>query len=77
MGIRSIKEVRQEFADRGISISAWARSSGFSVPLVYQILSGARQPTRGQSHDIAVTLGLKQGKMGDLQDLPFIGPKAK
>ena len=65
------EEVKAEFSRRGLSISEWARKRGFSVALVYQILSGARRPTRGQSHNIAVALGLKEGEIGDIEDLPF------
>lgn len=73
--MRTPDDVRREFSKRGISISAWARANGFSVPLVYQVVSGERKAVRGQSHDIAVALGLKQGEIGNLNDLPFPGAK--
>lgn len=67
--IRTADEVRQLFQARGLSIAAWARSHGYSSQLVYQILSGRKSCLRGQSHEIAVRLGLKQGLIGALQDV--------
>lgn len=72
---RTAEDVRAEFAARGIAISEWARENGFSATLVYQVLSGARRALRGQSHDIAVALGLKDGKFGYMSDLPFLSRK--
>lgn len=34
--------IRQEFARRGVSISAWARAHGYSKQLVYQVLAGRK-----------------------------------
>jgi len=68
---RTIDEVRSEFKQTGISVSAWAQARGYSVPLVYGVLSGRRPGTRGQSHNIAVALGLKPGRIGRLDELSF------
>lgn len=65
------QEIRREFALRGLSIAEWARLRGFSTALVYQVLSGERPAVRGQSHRIAVALGLKEGVAGEISDLPF------
>lgn len=54
-------EVRQVFLDEGISVAEWARDRRFSPALVYSILRGRIHATRGQSHQIAVALGLKKG----------------
>lgn len=69
--LRTRAEVLQEFEQRGLSLSAWARREGVSAQLVYQILSGKKRGLRGQSHEIAVKLGLKDGVVGGLDDLPF------
>ena len=61
MEIKTHDQVRNEFRARGLSISGWAKRHGFSQALVYQVLSGKRKPTRGESHRIAVALGLKDG----------------
>lgn len=68
----SCEEIRNEFAQRGLSISEWARTRGFSTALVYQVISGKRKAVRGQSHRIAVALGLKDGIDADIDDLPFV-----
>ena len=39
--------------------------------LVYQVLNGSRKALRGESHKIAVELGLKAGKTGCYEDLSF------
>jgi gp16 family phage-associated protein len=52
---------RKLFEETGTSVSEWARVKGFSAVLVYQVLDGRRKCMRGQSHRIAVALGLKQG----------------
>lgn len=70
MTLRTRKQVREEFARNGRSISAWAVMHGFSAPLVLAIINDDDQnPTRkclrGNSHDIAVTLGLKEGQVAD------------
>lgn len=63
------EEVKAEFAMRGLSISAWARNHGYSAQLVYQVLDGRKRCLRGQSHEIAVRLGMKQGIIGSTKDI--------
>lgn len=53
---------RALFEASGLSVAEWARRKGFSTGLVYQVLEGRRKCLRGQSHQIAVALGLKQGE---------------
>lgn len=67
--IKTGAEVRAEFSRRGLSISAWARSHGYSAQLVYQVLAGRRGCLRGQCHEIAVRLGLKRGLIGGVADI--------
>lgn len=52
-------EVRATFVARGINIAEWARARGFSAELTRMVLSGKRKCLRGQSHQIAVALGIK------------------
>lgn len=59
--LRTPNEVRAELERKGVSIAAWATANGFNPNLVHEILSGRRNPTYGQSHNIAVKLGLKAG----------------
>lgn len=67
--IHSVKCVRAVFEDSGISVAEWARAKGFSTSLVYQVLEGRRKCLRGQSHQIAVALGIKQGSIVSVQEL--------
>lgn len=60
--------VRELFADAGMSVAEWARVQGFSTGLVYQVLEGRRKCMRGQSHRIAVALGLKEGLMLEMNE---------
>jgi gp16 family phage-associated protein len=57
------------FEASGISVAEWAREKGFSTGLVYQVLEGNRKCLRGQSHRIALALGLKQGLAMDMSEL--------
>jgi len=61
-------EARQWLAHHGVSVAQWAREHGVSRFLVYQVLNGRKKALRGQSHDIAVLLGMKNGKLR--ADLP-------
>jgi len=56
-------QARAEFERRGVSIAAWARDHGVSRSLVYEILAGRKKCHRGDSHRIAVLLGLKDGTL--------------
>lgn len=51
--------VREQFTASGTNVSEWARVRGFSLTLVHQVLSGRRRCIRGESHRIAVALGIK------------------
>lgn len=67
--LRNTAEIRLEFARRGLSISGWARLHGYSAQLVYGVLTGRNRGLRGQSHEIAVRLGLKHGLIGRVSDI--------
>lgn len=63
--IKSIQEVKEDFSSAGISIAEWARDNQFSPDLVYRIFKNNKIPKRGESHKIAVKLGLKEQKNMD------------
>ena len=59
-------QVREEFASRGWSISTWARDNSYSPNMVIAILADNQanpriKCLRGDAHNIAVALGLKEG----------------
>lgn len=58
---KTIDEAREEFLKAGDSIAEWARQNKFNANLVYAVLRGERRAIRGQTHDIAVSLGIKEG----------------
>lgn len=62
MQLRTADEARAELKRKGVSISQWATSNGFTTNLVYEVLSGKRACNFGQSHRIAVALGIKAGE---------------
>lgn len=63
--IRTQQEAQQWFVDQGLAVSEWAEAHGFTTPLVYAVLHGRRKCLRGQSHRIAVALGLKASPEGN------------
>jgi len=59
--IRTPQQARAWLDYLGITIAQWSREHGFSEPLVHEVLTGRRACRRGQSHNIAVALGMKHG----------------
>ena len=52
--------VKAAFKAEGIAVSEWGRARGFDVRLVRAVLYGQCKGVRGESHKIAVALGLKE-----------------
>lgn len=69
LNTETVKFARKYFETNGVSVAEWARAKGFSVTLVYQILEGRRKCLRGQSHKIAVALGIKHCNATSLHEL--------
>ncbi len=66
--LKTRSQVREEFAKRGMSIAGWAKNRGYSPNLVQSIINDdeatpSRKCLRGESHNIAVELGLKDGEV--------------
>jgi gp16 family phage-associated protein len=59
IGKTTVADIRHQFRAQGITISQWSEERGFSPALVYAVARGNRKCLRGQSHQIAVALGLK------------------
>lgn len=59
--VKTPAEVKAEFRRTGKSAAAWAREHQFCPTLVRLVLDGKRPGHRGQSHKIAVLLGVKDG----------------
>jgi gp16 family phage-associated protein len=60
--------VKCNFSKFGLSIKDWATKNGFNEQLVYAVLNGRNQGSRGESFRIAVALGLRDAP--DAQEAP-------
>jgi gp16 family phage-associated protein len=58
--IKTREQVKARFEAEGISIADWARRHGFNCITVYRVLAGTVKGTRGEAHQIAVALDLKE-----------------
>lgn len=72
---RTPDEVKAEFKRRGISIAGWAVAHGVSTSIVHEVLAGRKKGLRGQSHKVAVLLGLKDGEV--TEDLAKVDLRVK
>lgn len=64
------RQFREACATKGISLASVAKRHGFNQSLFYEIVNDddanpRRKCLRGESHDIAVIIGIKAGKVGD------------
>lgn len=59
--MKSLQQAKEELRFQGLSMADWARENGFNPELVRKVLLGRYKCWRGESHKIAVKLGLKQG----------------
>ncbi|NHZ45042.1 DNA-binding protein [Massilia sp. CCM 8693] len=56
----AIDAIRKQFYEHGVTVADWAREHGFDAHLVYSVLNGRSRAQRGESHRIAIALGLKK-----------------
>jgi len=61
--IKTIDQVKAELSSKGLSIAKWASQKGVSKHQTYLILKGKRGYNIGESHKIAVLLGIKEGEI--------------
>lgn len=52
-------KVKEQFRQRGETITEWAVKNGYTRGEVYRVLNGQAKAHYGKAHDIAVKLGLK------------------
>lgn len=62
--MKTVEHVRAEFNRRGISLAEWARQHEIPRSAVVYVLRGGRA-LRGQAHNVAVLLELKDGLVRD------------
>lgn len=63
MKLRTAAEARADLQAKGISITQWSIANKFSPNLVFEVLGGRKKCVRGQAHQIAIKLGLKEGEI--------------
>lgn len=56
----STDQAKSLFEAQGLSVAEWSRSWGFKTALVYRVLRGEAKCMRGESHEIALALGIKE-----------------
>lgn len=56
------EQVKQQFRQRGVTITQWADERGYKRHAVYRVLNGFDKAYYGQAHEIAVKLGLKESE---------------
>ena len=54
------EQIKAKFRANGITTTQWAKDNGFPLYAVYRVLNGQEKGLYGQSHQIAVKLGLKK-----------------
>lgn len=59
--LRTPEEAREALQAAGVSVTQWAVANNFSPNLVFEVLGGRKKCIRGQAHNIAVKLGIKEG----------------
>jgi gp16 family phage-associated protein len=74
--LKTPEQVRAEFDAAGISFAEWARAHKVSRALVWKVLSSPTRNKRGESHRIAVLLGLKSGELG-VHPTDLVAPSIK
>lgn len=59
--MKSPQQAKADLRFQGKSMADWARENGFNPDLVRRVLLGRLKCWRGESHKIAVKLGMKEG----------------
>ncbi|WP_296261372.1 MULTISPECIES: DNA-binding protein [unclassified Pseudomonas] len=60
-GIRTAAQAKAWLEQQGKSVQEFARENSVDAATTYQILSGRKKGRRGESHKVAVLLGMKIG----------------
>lgn len=53
------QEILQRFREAGLTVTDWCKANGFRRDTAYKVIHGHYAAHRGDSHRIAVALGLK------------------
>ncbi|HEX8588012.1 DNA-binding protein [Pseudomonas sp.] len=69
-GIRTAAQAKAWLEQQGKSVQEFAREHNVDPATTYQVLSGRKKGRRGESHKVAVLLGMKIGVIS-----PAVAPK--
>lgn len=61
--MKTPEQAKAEFKYRGETIAHWARKHKFAADHVRAVLRGKAKGNWGESHKIAITLGIKDGEI--------------
>lgn len=75
-GVLTKEQVVAKFSATGMSFAEFARQNEFDLGLVYSVLHGRGKGLRGQSHNIAVALGMKHGVRTDVRACKAVPKRA-
>jgi len=67
--LKTRAEVQQDFQQRGASIRAWAIQHKRDPLIAAGVISGRLKGMRGEAHNVAVLLGLKEGLVTDQKSI--------
>lgn len=68
--LRTRQAVRDHLEAHGQTVTAWARSNGFTREQVYAFLAGRTKGKRGISHRLAIALRVKAAPADDPEAPP-------
>lgn len=61
--MKTLQQARDDLNKRGENVAQWARKNGFDPEHVRAVLYGRAKGKWGESHKIAVLLGIKDGEI--------------
>lgn len=64
--MKTPEQVKADLRRNGVTVTAWARAHGVTRLSVHRVMSGKAKCYRGDSHRIAVLLGLKDGEIVEM-----------
>lgn len=73
--LKTAAQVKKEFERAGVSVTEWARAHKFERMTVVDILRGKRVGKRGEAHEVAIALGMKDGVI--VEPKQFFHPPAR
>ena len=72
-GIRTAAQAKAWLEQQGKSVQEFARENSIDPATTYQILAGRKKGKRGESHKVAVLLGMKIGSIPSVDAGPHQG----